>query len=751
MLRRLVLFSLLPLLAGGAERLLTARLEGPEVADTHAVRAILEVLPGQPATDRRLVLAIRELERVEGMGGLQVERSVEGEDVHVVFVHDGRLSRIAELGFVIDGVELAPTEAVRFQRRLAATTDGLRLTPGLRYHPFLRGVDRRTLLRWAAGRGYRDAQVALDADADDGLHRLVWRIDRGPAHRAASVTVVGARGAAGASKLQPGDVLSPRSVEADVRRIRERLCRAGFPRAKVEVEEADAAPASDRRRPVDLRFVVEPGPRIRVAAVRTAGRMLPVELVEGLPLQEGGPYCPSLVEESLERLREHLRNTGVPDPRVVVHEQTWLDPKGRRRQAVTFDVRWLSDADVERIWFEGNKVTRLDVLEQMLAIAPGDRYAQAAVDASVQAMRRSGLFKRVDVEVIQGTRSDRVYLTFRVVERDALGFDVVDQQLIVYNVDLAHWPEDLADFETGQPFRGAGQRMDLFGSSSYQALLWRDDFLTRHLVTRAGGSRSVSSNAGFDEQWYDLNGGFGVKALEGAFQTVLFGELEWTFTDQKTETTLPVLDGDALTVALGLDLRVDLSRRDDERVQYLGVELDVTGRGGRSVEGAEFSWAGLTTRLRGHLPLWTTDRGQHLVLRVSGRNRSLFADSAGRLQAHQRVFPAARGYSGKAIGVDFLLDDGDTLSLGGLHALDGVAELRIPLPYGRRNAISPFAEAAMVSDDRARLLDDIYPTAGLAYAFSFFDERLEGVLWGAWGLRDGPSREYVGGALGGNF
>ena len=131
----------------------------------------------------------------------------------------------------------------------------------------------------------------------------------------------------------------------------------------------------------------------------------------------------------------------------------------------------------------------------------------------------------------------------------------------------------------------------------------------------------------------------------------------------------------------------------------------------------------------------------------------MFADSDGRLQAHQRLFPSARGYSSKSIGVTFDLGDGGTLELGGLHAVDGAIELRIPLPFGRRNALSPFAELAGVSDQRSDVLDDLYPTAGLAFAFSFFSERLEGVVWGAWAFRDASEagHEYVGGALGGNF
>ena len=748
----LFVLALGPAWAVASDRVVSARLEGAPADDADAARAVIEQALGRVPDDGHLAAITRDLERVAGVGSVRVRRRHQADGVHVVFAHDGAVRRVADVAYVVDGERLDAVYAARWHRRLDATTGGLFLAAGTRFHPFLLGLDEAALQAWCADRGYRGARVRSDVSHGDGLTTITWHLDRGAPYEVISMRVEGASGLDRVPRLRVGDPISPRVVEHDVRRLRSHLCRDGYPRTRVRVRETPALGESARRG-VGVRYVVDRGVRIVAGPVQVAGRNVPVEFVEALPLVEGGPYCPELVEESAQALKAHLRNTGVPDPSVRVHERTWLDPEGRRINSVTFDIRWLSSADVERIWFDGNRVTRTDVLEQMLAIAPGERYQQQAVDASVQAMRRSGLFRRVSVEVVPGSRPDRVYLIFRLVERDALGFDVVDQQLIVFNVDVAHWPDDFADFETGQPFRGAGQRLDAFGQSKFQAVRWRDDFLTRHLVTRLGFERSLSSNAGFEEEWLNASGGFGVKALEGAFRAVLFAEVEWTFTDQAADVNLPVLDGDALTTAAGLDLEIDLSSRDDERVEFLGIEFEITGRAGRSVEGADFQWADLTSRARAHLPLWRTSGGQHFVLRTTARLRSVFADSEGRLQAHQRLFPSARGYSSKSIGVEFDLGDGDALELGGLHALDGAVEIRIPLPFGRRNALSPFAEVAAVSDTRTELLDDVYPTAGLAFAFSFFSERLEGVVWGAWGFRDEAEagHEYVGGALGGNF
>ncbi|MEZ4465600.1 MAG: hypothetical protein R3F43_14275 [bacterium] len=99
------------------------------------------------------------------------------------------------------------------------------------------------------------------------------------------------------------------------------------------------------------------------------------------------------------------------------------------------------------------------------------------------------------------------------------------------------------------------------------------------------------------------------------------------------------------------------------------------------------------------------------------------------------------------------VEEGETILLGGLHAVDGTAEIRIPLPFGRRNALAPFFDAARVSDDVRSLLrlDEVKTSVGLTVNFSLFDERIEGTVWGAWPLDEDADAEYVGGSFGGSF
>lgn len=736
-----------------APRVLDARLEAAPAGAREPARRVLSELLGQPAEPAAIAAAVQAVGALDGVGGVSVDQRAEGGGVALVLRSDGRRRRVGDVTWLLDGIALEAAAGWRLHRRLDAGA-GLYLAAGERFHPYLMRLDEAAVAGWHRDRGYRDVQVEASARLGDDLATVVFRVDRGERYQVAGVRVAGLPAGVEAPGLRTaaGEALSAADLAADRAAVGRALCRAGFPRAAVTAEEAAAGEDGETRR-VAVRFVAEPGPRVVVGRVQIVGRWVPWPVQAVLPLREGDPYCPATVEAARRRVADFLRDRGVPDPQIGVSELTFLRPDGRRVVGVTFDIRRLADARVERVWFSGNRVTREDVLRQLTAIGEGDLYRQAAVDASVQAMRRSGLFRRVSAHVIEGSRPDRVFLTFELVEQEAIGFDVTNARLILRNLDVTAWPEDFAAFEEGRAFRGAGQRMDVTGQPDLQSVRWRDGFVSRHVIAEVSLARQTVDNAGFSAQWFTARGGPGLKADEGAASVLVFGEVEWTGSEIKGGAALPVLDDDLFTAAGGLDGQLDWTRRDDERVQYLGLETSLAGRVGGAIDGGELGWVDSVGRLRLHLPLWSTSRGQHGVLRLTARSRAVvtFRGSEAGLPAHRRLFPAARGYGGTAVGLDFELPKGDALRLGGLYAADASAELRIPMPFGRRNAVSPFVDAASVADTLRGLRDDVYPSVGLAVAFSLFRERLEGVLWGAWPLREEAAASYVGGSLGGNF
>ncbi|MCB9537614.1 MAG: hypothetical protein H6704_15290 [Myxococcales bacterium] len=726
---------------------------GPDVARMKAQTFFL--LNGSPSADR-LADAVRSLEQVEGVGGVDVEISeVEGDDARVVFVYDGLVRRVAALDCVRPGA--AAEWGERLIRRLQPV---LRLRPGERFHPYLLALDREALLDFFRRRGYREAEVEGSTEQLEDLVRVVWRVERGVQDRVGAVDIEGGTFDAPERAtlreglaLQPGVPLDPEIADRDAERIRLRQCRRGHPEAGVTITESEEGPVqtSDEgpRRPMRVAFVVEAGPRVRTGRVQVAGRYVPWAVISALPLRDEMPFCEDLLDAAVADLEAWLRDNGVLDPQVVVHRDTtqWTD--GSQSLALTLEITSPRDARIERIWYTGHRVTDRAVLEQLTEVKVGDLYRESEVQATVQSMRRSGLFRRVEAHAEPGARPGTAYVSFHVDEREPIGFDVGSQRLILRNVDLTRWPEDWDDFEHGPALRGGGQRLDIYGQTNRQGIEWRNPFVARHVLAQVRVNRFDTAGDTYEDVFYQLFAGLGAKALANRFVALPFVQAEWVFASQDDAgPPLPILDTDAFTVAGGLQVSLDANQLDDERIPYLGFDVSGLALGGGAVD-ADLRWIEYSTEARVHLPLWTTAREQHWVLRLRAAMSQAF-EIDGSLPPHRRFFPEARGYTGTALGVVFdrgALDE----KLGSTGAVEGSAELRVPLPVGRRNAVVPFVDVIGVSPDTRGLLDDLYPAAGALLTLSLFDERLEFSIWGAWPLRDEISARYVGASLGGGF
>ena len=763
-------------------RIRAVRFEGPEGPNRARLSAIASELSHRPYAPDEIADTVRQLEAVPGLGSVQVERvddPAAPDEVDLIFHFDGRLRRLARVDFAWGD---APVEAARsweFYRRIEAATDGFRLVTGEPYHRFLRDMDLDTVHAYYVERGFRDVRLSAQESADgaaigqarqagqagqagqpghDGLVDLTIRIETGRQYFAEQVTVSGGTFAGGpgesllsALRTQRDKPLSATDLETDRARVALAQCRLGHPAALVTLLEGAATDTAEGERRLAIDFAVVAGPAVRTGRVQVVGRYVPWALVSQLPLREGDPFCPRLVEDARDRVRGFLRDRGFPDPVVSVSTRRRMHRGGLRTTAVTFVIESVGDVRVERIWLRGNRVTREDIVQQHFALAEGHLYQQSAVDASIQALRRSGLFKNVEVRVLPGTRSGQVHLVFDLVEQGPVGVNVGRQQLILRNVDVANWPADYEQFEQARAFRGGGQVIDVFAQSDRKGLEWTNEYFNRFLVAELNFNRRLDDTNAFEETWYTLGFGLGPKAFEGRAAVVPFAELEWTRSEQAGGEDVPVLDGDAVTLAGGLKLRLDLNRRDEERIPYLGLDADLRGRAGAALMGESFKFTDYQAEARFHVPLWLTRRGQHFVLRLRANVREVFADESGKLQAHQRFFPQARGYGAHAMAVKFPLEDNQTLTIGGLHAAEAGAEIRLPMPWGRRNAFSPFVDAGTVGDETRALLRDPRFAVGLSYAFSLFRERVEGVVWGAYALHADASPTYTGASLGGNF
>lgn len=759
----LFLLVLLAGVAGAAEppRVRAIDVVGPGGPDHAELRVLLRDLAGGPAEPGRLAEAVRRLESVPGVGGVDVRRkSVDrGRRVDLLFAYDGRAVRLNRYRLTEERA-VDDNQSWRLSKRVQGGGRTLYLAEGRLLHPYLVKVDAETIAAYYRARGYRQVEVVPEVTGEGELASVVMYIEPGPRHRVRRAEVSGARLApkalgelSEALQTRAEEVSTEAAEQADAHRIREAHCLLGHPDARVHVDRATPDEWTQDR-PVDVRFTVEPGPLVVVRTLKVQGVEVPASVVKRLSLREGHPFCPARIVRSEEALLAWLRDHGHPDAQVVSQVRR-LD-KSPLLQAVDVTLRVKSEGEVrvERIWFDGNRLTSEEVIRYMLAIEEGDLYRQSAVDASVQGIRRSGLFREVNVRLVAGSEPGRTFLVFELVENNTISVDVLEQSITFRNLDLAEWPGSLQQIEEGNAFRGGGQRLTVYAQPDWQGVRLRDDFVHRYLIADLAANRRTAERDGLDEEWYDVVGGFGVRVLANRFSFVPFAQLEWTDSTLPEDVELPVMGGETFTTALGARTTLDFNQLDRERIPYLGADGQAYVRAGIPELGGDFGWIEYGVALRGHIPLGETGRGQHFVLRLRGALAQVFPRGEG-VHAHQRIFPRIRGYGSRGVGVDFEGPDAGlgapTVRLGGLIAGEGTAEVRLPIPFGARNALSPFVDVASAGDEGDLPFADPFPSVGLAISFSFFEEKLEGVVWGAYPLRDSGDAEYVGGSIGGSF
>lgn len=707
-----------------------------------ALRVAVRDLVGRPADPSRIVAAVRTLEGLE-RGAISVRRDGgPGRTTRITFRFGAAHRRVGRVQIAVDAERpSADAASWRLLKQIQAEQGSLALIEGRPFHPYLLTVDVERVRRHYQARGHRDVQVEGRTDQRDGLVEVVLTVRPGVRRTVRAISIDGVpvdEALREGLRTEAGEdePLVPWLLREDAERLRAALCRRGYADARVGVRHLDAEGGA-----TDVVLFVAPGVAQRTARVDVRGPV-PGGVTDDLPLEAGGPYCPDLVDAARAALSAAMRERGHPDVQVVADRRA----VGSDRVAVTFTVHSRGQARVTRIFFEGNAVTAEPVMRQLLALQPGDLYRESAIDQSVQNLLRSGLFRRVEAETLPGAEPRERYLTFVVVEREAASIDLVEQSLTLHNLDLTGVTSDVDALGGGAVLRGGGQRLVLYAQPRWQGIHFFDPFLHRHVLAQGSANRRTADRgAGVSEVWFDADLGLGLKFLESRLTLLPFAHVTWSDPDGVPDG-VDLAAGQRLQSGLGARARVDFNVRDDERVSYLGFELSAEGRLGFGWMGSDIDYDRVDVALAAALPLGTNARGQHYVLRLAGGYGRLGTDEP---PPGQLLFtPAARGFeavvrrSDTATGV---------VELGGRSAVSGTVELRIPMPYARRHAFLPFVDVATASADAADPFVAPSAAAGLAYTFSFLDERLEGFVHGALPFTGEGDPAYAGLGLDGSF
>lgn len=709
-------------------------------------RLAVDALIGQPATPAALDALVRALARPDAPGlDLELRPTDEPALTDVVIVPQPTVRRVGRMRPTTAKIGAPdPDGERRLMRRIEGLIAPFALEEGQVFHPWFEARDTERIRRYFIEQGHLFAQVVPRRFESPGVVDVTWRITPGPRLRVGGVSVSGLPDPADAPPLRTvgGKPALPWMVAQDLERLRAHVCRAGFPDARVAVETALGQQA------LYLSFAIERGRPARIAALDIDAPVLPAAVLADLPVAAEGPWCPDRARQAADLIRGRLEAAARPDATV---EWSAAAVEGSPPAvALTLRIRDARAVRIGRVWFAGNRVTRVDLLRELVTVRPGDFYDPEAIDESVQTLRRTALFRRVEARTVPGPERGTRHLVFTVVEREPFSIDLARQSLTLHNLDLSDTTTDVRALRAGAALRGAGQRLVLYAQPDWQGLHLFDPYVLPILGAEGRLDRRTRSfGADIEETWFGLIGEAALRLLDDRLLLIPGLQYEVTFPEGVTSTAgLPVADDETLFAAAGFRTSLRFERLDDERVPYLGVRFEGHAWRGLTWLASDLDLTRWQADIDIRLPLRRFEGDRHLVLGLALGAGDITRHNRRALAAHHRLTPKIRGYESLRFRHPV---GGEFLEIGGQTAFTAAVEVRIPMPYARRHALVPFFDAAALGDRGVEALDALFGAPGLTYGYSFFDERLEGYLRVAFPLRTDVDLEYIGFGMDGSF
>jgi outer membrane protein insertion porin family len=257
----------------------------------------------------------------------------------------------------------------------------------------------RELERLYQDRGYFRASIRPGSAELHNPERsiLTFDIDAGPQARVGEIAVIGTPRAPreellGRLDVAPGQPYRREQLNARLADYTKRLKKRQYLRA----EASHAARLSEDGRVADLTIDVESGPTV---SVTFEGDQIAADRRHDLvPFERESSVDEDLLEDSVQRIRDHLNQQGYWKADVAVRQQQTEDAL-----AIVFTVR---KGPVYRVAPEGVQITgnagiSLDEIRPLLVLKPGDLYVASHLDATAGALvrlYRTRGFRWVDVK-----------------------------------------------------------------------------------------------------------------------------------------------------------------------------------------------------------------------------------------------------------------------------------------------------------------------------------------------------------------
>jgi len=156
---------------------------------------------------------------------------------------------------------------------------------------------------------------------------------------------------------------------------------------------------------VEVRFLIQEGPVTRVDSLRFVGMdAIPerAQLLDELPLREGGAFDKYALQRSLDTLTRRLRNGGYPAAEVFYF---YASDTAARTAVVEFDVAPGTRASIGSISITSTPVTpgapavSEATVRRLLGVKPGDLYRESALERSKRTLYQTDIWRVVGVDV----------------------------------------------------------------------------------------------------------------------------------------------------------------------------------------------------------------------------------------------------------------------------------------------------------------------------------------------------------------
>jgi len=327
-----------------------------------------------------------------------------------------------------------------------------RLVPLYEEHRFTEDLieeSRANLEERLREQGYRDAEVSIDRETTDQGRRLFLRFVTvpGPRYEVVTIAVEGIRSLP-ESELRP--FLATRTRRRfrsapfreedwarDLKEVRTYMRRQGFHEVRVHgVERPDA----DVPQELTLVVQIDEGPRARIGSVQVEGasEVDPQTALDRTGLVPGAPYDPAAVVEARETILTYYRNEGFRE--ADVRARTMLNDAGTEA-SVELRIQEGARTMVDRVILSGLGVSRESSVRRLVSLRSGAPLSPVDLLETRQRLVGSGLFRRVDIEVLPAdpvtNRSD-VLISVEEGPRTtfAYGFGFEERQLLRADVEV---------------------------------------------------------------------------------------------------------------------------------------------------------------------------------------------------------------------------------------------------------------------------------------------------------------------------